>query len=168
MKQREQVKEVAVCMVKGEGLINLSRRELCERAGIPDGSFPHIMGCNFSDFVEELKLENIQEIAHSVSKTRANPELRKDHILNIAVAMAKVSGYNKITRDKIAEGAGVSMGLVTRYFGTMNQLKTAIMRRAIKQGIAEIIAQGLANGDDHAKKAPAELKAEAATLLANF
>jgi len=166
--KREQVKDVAVCMVKGEGLINLSRRELCERAGIPDGSFPHVMGCNFSDFVEELKLENIQELSHSVSKTRANPELRKAHILNVAVSMAMVAGYNKITRDKIAEGAGVSMGLVTRYFGTMGQLKTAIMRRAVKQGIAEIIAQGLANGDDHAKRAPAELKAEAATLLANF
>lgn len=168
MKQREQVKEVAVCMVKGAGLINLSRRELCERAGIPDGSFPHIMGCNFAEFVEELKLEDIQELSHSVSKTRANPELRKDHILNVAVKMATVSGYNKITRDKVAEGAGVSMGLVTRYFGTMGQLKNAIMRRAVKQGLAEIIAQGLANGDDHAKKAPAELKAEAATLLANF
>ena len=155
-------------MVRGQGLINLSRRELCERAGIPDGSFPHIMGCNFAEFVEELKLEGIEEIPHAVSKTRANPALRKDHILTVAVGMAKTEGYNKITRDKIAEGAGVSMGLVTRYFGTMNQLKTAIMRRAIKQGIAEIIAQGLANGDDHAKKAPAELKAEAATLLANF
>lgn len=168
MKQREEIKEVAVCMVKGLGLINLSRRELCERAGIPDGSFPHIMGCNFAEFVEELKLENIQELSHSVSKTRANPELRKDHILSVAVNMAKTTGYSKVTRDKIAEGAGVSMGLVTRYFGTMGQLKTAIMRRAVKQGIAEIIAQGLANGDGHAKNAPAELKEEAATLLANF
>ena len=166
--KREEIKEVAVCMVKGLGLINLSRRDLCERAGIPDGSFPHVMGCNFSEFVEELKLENIQEIAHSVSKTRANPALRKDNILNVAVAMAKVSAYNKLTRDKIAEGAGVSTGLVTSYFGTMGQLKTAIMRRAVKQGIAGIIAQGLANGDDHAKNAPAELKAEAATLLANY
>lgn len=165
--KREQVKEVAVGMVTERGLINLSRRELCERAGIPDGSFPHIMGCNFAEFVEELKLENIIELSHSVSKTRANPELRKDHILNVAVTMSRVGGYNKITRDKIAERAGVSMGLVTRYFGTMGQLRNAIMRRAVKQGIAEIIAQGLANGDDHARKAPAELKAEAATLLAN-
>ena len=75
---------------------------------------------------------------------------------------AKTTGYSKVTRDKIAEGAGVSTGLVTSYFGTMGQLKTAIMRRAVKQGIAEIIAQGLANGDDHAKNAPAELKAKAA------
>lgn len=166
MKQREQVKEVAVCMVKGEGLINLSRRELCERAGIPDGSFPHIMGCNFSDFVEELKLENIQEIAHSVSKTRANPELRKDHILNIAVTMAKVSGYNKITRDKIAESAGVSMGLVTRYFGTMVQLRRDIVRMAVRNEILEVVAQAVISNDPHVKKIDADLKERALKAVA--
>ncbi len=163
--KREQIKEVAISMVRGSGLINLSRRELCEKCGIPDGSFPHIMGCNFFAFIEELQLEDIRELSHSVSKTRANPQLRRDNILNVAVGMAKSAGYNKITRDKIAEGAGVSMGLVTRYFGTMSQLKTAIMRRAVKQGILEIIAQGLANGDDHAKNAPIELKTEAAAFL---
>jgi len=165
--KREQIKEVAISMVRGSGLINLSRRELCEKCGIPDGSFPHIMGCNFCEFVEELQREGIQELSHSVSKTRANPKLRRIHILNVAVDMAKTAGYNRITRDKIAEGAGVSMGLVTHYFGTMSQLRTAIMRRAVKQGILEIIAQGLANGDDHAKNAPVELKMEATALLLN-
>jgi len=168
MKQREQVKKVAVRMIEQSGLINLSRRELCEKAFIPDGSFPHIMNCNFSDFVEELRLEGTIGTPHSVSKTRANPELRKSHILNVAVCMAKTEGYNKITRDKVAEGAGVSTGLVSRYFGTMIQLKTAIMRRAVKQGIVEIIAQGLIYGDDHARKAPIELKEEAAAFLANL
>ena len=50
----------------------------------------------------------------------------------------------------------------------MTQLRRDIMRYAVREGLAEIVAQGLANGDDHAKKAPAELKATAATLLANF
>ena len=166
--RRDEVKKVAVDMVKAKGLVNLSRSELCERAGIPDGSFPHVMGCNFSDFVEELKGEHIVEQAHTVSKRRANPALRKSHILAVATEMAKTVGYNKITRDKIAEAAGVSMGLVTRYFGTMAQLRRSIMRTAIHEHIPEIIAQGIANGDDHAKKAPAELKAEAATILSNF
>lgn len=166
--KREEVKKVAVAMVKSEGLINLSRRKLCERAGIPDGSFPHVMGCSFVALVNELKLENIQEIPHSVSKSRADPTLRKDHILSVAVNMAKTDGYNKITRDKIAESAGVSMGLVTRYFGTMGQLRIAVMRRAVKQEIPVIVAQGLANGDDHARKAPAGLIADAVKLLVTF
>lgn len=165
--KREHVKQTALSMVEEAGLINLSRSALCERAGIPDGSFPHVMGCNFSEFVEELRGLR-PDPAHVVTKNRANPALRKDQILSVAVTQAKEVGYTKITRDGVAEGAGVSMGLVTRYFGTMKNLRRDIIRYAIRNDIAEIIAQGLANGDCHARKAPAELKAQAATLLANF
>lgn len=165
--KREHVKQTALSMIEEAGLINLSRSALCARAGIPDGSFPHVMGCNFSEFVEELRGLR-PDPAHVVTKNRANPALRKDQILSVAVTQAKEVGYTKITRDGVAEGAGVSMGLVTRYFGTMKQLKRDVIRYAIRNEIAEIIAQGLANGDDHARKAPAELKAKAATLLANF
>lgn len=165
--KREQVKQTALEMVKEAGLINLSRSALCERAGIPDGSFPHVMGCNFSEFVEELR-DQSDDQTRAVTKNRANPALRKEQILKVAISQAKERGYNKVTRDGIAEGAGVSMGLVTRYFGTMKNLRRDIIRYAISNDVAEIIAQGLANGDDHARKAPAELKAKAATLLANF
>lgn len=165
--KREHVKQTALTMVEEAGLINLSRSALCARAGIPDGSFPHVMGCNFSEFVEELRGLR-PDPAHVVTKNRANPALRKDQILSVAVTQAEEVGYTKITRDGVAEGAGVSMGLVTRYFGTMKQLKRDVIRYAIRNDIAEIIAQGLANGDDHAREAPAELKAKAATLLANF
>lgn len=165
--KRERVKQTAIDMVEEAGLINLSRSALCARAGIPDGSFPHVMGCNFSEFVEELR-DLCAGPQHVVTKNRANPALRKDQILNVAVTMATAVGYNKVTRDAVAEGAGVSMGLVTRYFGTMKNLRRDIMRFAIRNEVAEIIAQGLVNGDDHARKAPAELKAQAAALLAHF
>lgn len=168
MMNREQVKQTAIAMVQEIGLINLSRRELCDRAGVPDGSFPHVMGCNFANFVKELKDEGHDGATYPVSKSRTNPGLRKAQILTVAIELAKEKGYREITRDGVAESAGVSMGLVTRYFGTMKQLKTAVMRSAVKQGIPEIVAQGLANGDAHAKKASVELKARAATLLANF
>jgi DNA-binding transcriptional regulator YbjK len=159
--KREHVKETAVAMVREAGLINLSRRALCERADIPDGSFPHIMGCNFAEFVDELKAEGVESAVAPVSKSRANPGLRKAHILAVAVDMSKDIGYQKITRDAVAEAAGVSMGLVTRYFGTMVQLRRDIMRYAVREGVLEIIGQGLAAGDDHAKKAAPELRAKA-------
>lgn len=167
MMNREKVKQTAIAMVQKTGLINLSRRDLCERAGIPDGSFPHVMGCNFADFVNELKAEGHNGAVCPVSKSRANPALRKEAILSAAIEVAKEQGYLKVTRDLVAGRAGVSMGLVSRYFGTMKQLRRDIMRTAVTQGSPEIIAQGLANGDAHAKKAPPELKAEAATLLTN-
>jgi len=165
---RDHIKQTAIEMVKESGLINLSRRELCKRAGVPDGSFTHIVGYNFSEFIKELKPEVADVSVFPVSKTRADPKLRREHILNTAVGMARDVGYHKITRDSIAEGAGVSMGLVTRYFGTMKQLRRAIVRAAITQEIPEIIAQGLANGDNQAKKAPDDLKAKAVDLISNY
>ena len=162
--KREQIKQTALSMVEEVGLINLSRRALCARAGIPDGSFPHVMGCNFSDFIEELS-ETAKSGTQEVTRARANPKLRRAHILSVAVEQAKFEGYKNITRDGVAAAAGVSVGLVTRYFGTMVKLSRDIMRSAVRNEIPEIIAHGLANGDDHAVKAPAELKAKAIALL---
>jgi len=103
-----------------------------------------------------------------VTKKRQNPEARKDQILIAAVELAKEVGYNKMTRDAIAVKAGVSMGLVTHYFETMNQLRRDVVRYARNNDIPEIIAQGIANQDPHAKKAPPALKAKALELLANY
>lgn len=163
---KNHVTNTALDMVYENGLINLSRRELCDRAGIPDGSFPHIMGETFTEFVSRIKKVAVEENNFPVVKTRTNPELRREQILNVAVEMADKDGYNNITRDAIAETAGVSMGLVTRYFGTMKQLRRDIIRVAIKREIPNIIAQGLANGDPHARKAPKNLKSQAANIIA--
>ena len=165
---REEVKQVAVKMVRDHGLINLSRSELCERAGIPDGSFPHVMGLTFAEFVAELSAEGITTATTTVSKRRANPALRKESILDAAVALAKELTYKKVTRDLVAARAGISPGLVSRYFGTMKQLHRDIIRRAIKDEVLEVVAQGLANGDIHALKASPELKTKAAHVLANI
>lgn len=166
---KESIKKVAVAMVRESGLINLTRAALCERAGIPAGSFPHVAGCTFTELVRELQSERVFDATSTpVVRRRTDPTLRKEHILSVAVDMSQEQGYNKITRDGLAERAGVSAGLVTKYFGTMNQLRRDVMRRAIARGLADIVAQGLANRDAHAQKAPAELKAEAATLIANY
>lgn len=168
MTERERIKTIAVTMVEKSGLINLSRLELCKRADIPNGSFPHVMGCTFSDFIRELNKETTDTKNHIVTKNRVDPELRKDQILNAAIDYAKKVGYHKITREGIATNAGVSINLINRYFGTMPKFKRSIMRAAINQEVLEIVAQGLAAGDSHAKKAPPELKKQAASLIANY
>ena len=162
------VTKTALVMVKKSGLINLSQRDLCQKSGIPDGSWFHIMECKFSEFVDGLQLNGYGAIPQTVNKIRANPTLRRNQILNVALDLAKEIGYNKMTRDGIAERAGISMGLVTKYFKTMTQLRRAVIRAAIACEIPEIIAQGLANKDDHALKAPDKLKAKAIKLIANY
>lgn len=161
MKSKNEVLETARGMVREAGLINLSRSELCERAGIADGSFPHVMGCTFGDLQEQLRAENLTQPIAPVSKSRVPATLRKEHILAVAVDQAKTTGYTKITRDGIADAAGVSFGLVTKYFGTMSNLKRAVMGQAIKERIPEIVLQGLAHGDKRAQNAPEDLKREA-------
>lgn len=163
--KRELVKQTAIRLIETSGLINLSRSRLCEAAGIADGSFPYVMGCSFTDFVAELKAEGIAPSNHPVTKSRTDPKLREASILNAAVELSKELGYQNITRDGVAERAGISMGLVTRYFGTMVNLQRAVMGAALRDGIAEIIAQGLAHNDPRARKAPPELKERAIVLL---
>lgn len=101
------------------------------------------------------------------NKKRMAPDERKETILTAAVSVAKTNGYNKMTRDDIARHAGVSTGLVTFYFSTMTQLRRAVIRSAITNEVLEVVAQGLAIGDDQAKKAPDELKKRATDFLIN-
>ena len=166
MSNKERVKEVALAMIEKSGLINLSRFELCKKADIPFGSFPHVMGCTFSEFISGLYKEVKETKVHTVNKTRVLPLLRKDQILNASIDVALNNGYDKMTRCEIALYAGVSVGLITNYFGTMRQLKRAVMRAAIQREIPEIIAQGLANNDPNAQKASDELKAKAVASIA--
>jgi hypothetical protein len=169
MKTRDDLKKIAVQMAEEKGLINLSRADLCAQASIPDGSFIHVMGCTFTDLVAEIRADGIDESkSHTISRRRVSPGIRKTNILDAALEKAKDVGYREITREEIAEQAGVSMGLVSRYLGTMDQIRKAIMRAAIRREVLEIVAQGLACGDDQARKADPGVKAAAAKLLADI
>ena len=101
-------------------------------------------------------------------RERIDPKIRKDQILQSAIKLAMVHGYTNVTREKIAIDVGVSNSLITSYFNTMTQLRRTVMRYAINQKIPEIIAQGLANKDPHAKKAPADLKNKAIKIISNY
>jgi AcrR family transcriptional regulator len=164
MDKKTSIERAASELIAEIGIINMTRKGLCERAGVPDGSFPYVMGCTFTDFID--KLEGGDAI-FKTSKKRVSPKLRTKAIIRAALEVAKEHGYAKITREDVADNAGVSLGLITHYFGTMPQLRRAVMRAAVSQEILEVIAQGLANGDDHAKKAPQDLKIKAVAALAN-
>jgi AcrR family transcriptional regulator len=92
---------------------------------------------------------------------RLKPEDRKQEILEAAVRLARVDGYSNITRDNIATAAGVSMGLVNHHYGTINQLKRAVMRAAISREILSIIAEGIVLKDKVALKVSEELRKRA-------
>jgi hypothetical protein len=165
---RQELKEIAIDMARAAGLDNLVCSELCEAANLPRGSFAHVTGGSFSEFVDELRPHVTHAAEHPLTKSRVAPGVRSAHIKGIALEMAKAEGYLNIKREDLAARANVSEATVARYTGTRKGLQDAIMAAALEQGVAEIVAQGLANGDPLAKAASIELKAEAATYLVNL
>ncbi len=94
-------------------------------------------------------------------------EARRDQILAAAINMSLDVGFNSLTRDGVAERAGVAMGQINHIFSTMTKLRNAVMRSAISRELLPIIATGLALGDKNAHAAPEWLKQKAATSLIN-
>jgi AcrR family transcriptional regulator len=98
-------------------------------------------------------------------QTHMNPADRKKQILEVAVTLSKKQGYQHVTREDIARGAECATGLINRYFGTMPQLRRAVMRWAVKHGELAIVAQGIVAKDPQALKAPDDLKQRALASL---
>lgn len=93
-----------------------------------------------------------------MKQKRLKPDIRKEEILVAALKLAASSGYTNITRNEIAEKAGISGSAVQYHFGTMTQLRTELMRYAVKRRHPRVVAQGLATRNRHALKADDELK----------
>lgn len=92
-------------------------------------------------------------------------ELSREQLLTVAIAIAERDGYRSLTRDGLAEQAGVANGKINYVFSTMMQLRHAVMCAAVAREIKPIIAQGLANADPIATDAPEWLKRESLELL---
>lgn len=166
MENKKQLIQQAVYKLAGErGLINITRAEVCAEAGISDGSFSDIMDLSFTDYIDSLEDIPMGDI---VDRKRVNPKLRRKQVLELALDLAKTKGYRNITRGDIAIRANISPALVTYYFTSIEALRVAILKLAIKQSVLEIIAQGLVNEDPLVIQAPKDLKYRAVAYLAGL
>lgn len=93
-------------------------------------------------------------------------EERDARIMAAATECAMDAGFQWITREEVAARAGVSVGTVNTAYGTMNELKRAVLRRAVETENLAIVAQGLADGHEIARAAPAHVRAAAAAHIA--
>lgn len=91
---------------------------------------------------------------------------RKALILDAAVRLAKRGSFGALTRETIATEAGIAPSTIGHACGTMENFRRDIMRHAVKHGIVEIVAHGLAAGHPIALKAPQELKERASQHIA--
>lgn len=92
-------------------------------------------------------------------------EDRDGRILNAALEQAKTDGFQWITRDAVAEAAGVSPGTVNTAYGTMRELKRAVLQAAVDRGVLEVVAQGLADRHPIALEAPEDVRRAALAAM---
>jgi AcrR family transcriptional regulator len=86
---------------------------------------------------------------------------RNTAVLDAACTIAHEEGVAKVTRMRVADAAGVSLGSVSAAFGGMPELHEAVMREAVRRPLLSVLAQGLAMGDAIARDAPDDLKRQA-------
>lgn len=89
------------------------------------------------------------------------PEERRAQILNEAVKIATKHGYTTLTRNNVAEAAGVTNGLVSHYFGSINGLKDAVVQKALSDSIFPILAQAILAKDPNVSNISQSLKRRA-------
>lgn len=82
-----------------------------------------------------------------MTKKRLKPEIRKNQILIAALSLAAEGHYTQVSRDKIAALCGVTGTAVQHHFGTMKQLRRAIIRYAIANSNHKVVAQAIIAND---------------------
>ncbi len=92
-------------------------------------------------------------------------EDRDSRILNAAMECAEADGYQWITREQVAAAAGVSVGTINTAYGTMRELKRAVLTAAVERRNLALIAQGLADRHSIVMEAPEALRREAAAHM---
>jgi len=151
---KEKIKNAAIELAKEIGLVNLTRRAVCERAEVADGAFTAIMGESFTDMVSAMSASGDLPVGVPDSRQRVNAGIRRKQLLNIAIEQAAETCYDAITREKVAKAVGLSPALVNYYFNTTEELREEVLREAIATRHLGIIAQGFVKKEplvcDHA------------------
>jgi len=93
-------------------------------------------------------------------------ESRRNQILAVALKLAESDHYQSITREQIAFKADTATGTISRVFGSMVDLRDAIIERAVEEECLAVIGQGIAGSNWAALSAPKSLRKKAlATLI---
>ncbi len=75
--------------------------------------------------------------------TRLPHDVRYKQILDKAVELVIADGLANLTRDGLAEFAGISQGQIGYYFEDMDGLREAIVLRAIENQNIEVLAEAM-------------------------
>jgi DNA-binding transcriptional regulator YbjK len=161
---RGKIREIAERMAEAIGVANITRERLCSEAGIPEGSFTHIMGESFTDFITCAEIENGQRF----TRARVAPEFRRVAVLESAVTVAQRDGWRAMTRDTIAELSCISAGLVSYVLGDMEAVRRVVLQEAIRREIVSIVAEALTSGSPEALIVSKKLRSKVNKYIARL
>lgn len=150
--------EAAVAEARAVGLPFITRDGVAARLGIPAGSLGQY---GTMDDIKQRALAREPELGAAYPCTdrhTARKDTLNDRVLSAAIDIAIAGSYLQLTRQAIADKAGVSAGTVSNYAGGMDGLREAVLREAIKRPILTIVAQGIAVSDPLALAAPLEVR----------
>lgn len=91
-------------------------------------------------------------------RTRLTHENRRADLLLAAMQIARERGFSHVTRDGVANAAGVSTGLVSYHFTDANGLRDAVVDEAIARANVKLLGEALVAGNRRAMKASPDLK----------
>jgi hypothetical protein len=79
--------------------------------------------------------------------SKLKPKIRKQLIIDAAMRVARrPGGWSSLTRNSIAVEADCCDALISRYLGSMKDVRRVVMHLAIKTEQLDLIAQGIACG----------------------
>ena len=90
---------------------------------------------------------------------------KRDELLTHAVKLAEVEHFLAVTRQAIADRAGVSPSLVQWYFRDLALMRTEIINAAIADRVLPVIAQALNLNREETRTLPQELREAAASYI---
>lgn len=64
-------------------------------------------------------------------RVRLTPDERRTQLLDLGVELLATRSFEELSVDLLAEEAGISRGLLYHYFGTMQDYREAVVRRAV-------------------------------------
>lgn len=93
-------------------------------------------------------------------------ETAKPAILSAAIGLARKCGLYKFSREDVAKEADVGESTVSYHFGTMPELRKAIVQQAVKHEILSILADARASRESIGVPMSEELRQKVAAHIA--
>lgn len=83
-----------------------------------------------------------------MTRIRMNPDDRKAQMTEAALKIVQRKGVKALTRVALAQAIGATDGLVNRYFGTRDLLRSEIIAEAAARKDTKVLAFAIAEGFD--------------------